>query len=215
MFDLYDIILEPQQKAHLYTTMNNNYDALRNAFQSVSYDDCTNGNEYALKLETYDLHKEAEFIRAWSEAYCINYDIVSIMNTLEAKGYDVNLVSCINEYTSCDELINTNPRTPLDILKAEIMGYEPEEESDNQATAVECDTLQEYDNATLQAPSKHEIFGVLSVIAAVCGLVINWRIIYVDSEPENISIAKEYCLETIHLTSAQQLEANLQTLGIL
>lgn len=204
IFDLYDVVLDPQQKPHLYTALKNNYGALRSALQAVSPQDCDTGNEYVSKLKHYGFTQEAEFISQWLAAYKINEDLIRIMNILDEKGYEVSLISNVNEY-SLNDIMPDDSATAMNMLGAELMLSESQQSDD---------ATQKMSTA-LEAPTKHESFGTLSVIALVCHLFINWRIICVDSEPSNISIAQEYGFEGIRLTSTAQLEIDLQMLGIL
>lgn len=205
IFDLYDVVLDPQQKPHLYTALKNNYGALRSALQAVSPQDCDTGNEYVSKLKQHGFMQEAEFVTQWVAAYKINEDLIRIMNILDEKGYEVSLISDINEY-SLDDIMPNDSNTAMSILGEELMLSEPQEQSDDTTQKTSTD---------IEVPTKHESFGTLSVIALVCHLFINWRIICVDSEPSNISIAQEYGFEGIRLTSTAQLEIDLQMLGIL
>ncbi len=192
-FDLYDVVLKPTKKASLLAAFKQNYPGLLMAFKDVSNHDCADCQAYASKLKKHGYSKQAEFVNQWSAAYCINQDIIDLINAIEAKEYEVTIVSSVNEYTF-DDIMPLNKRAALEVLNQEIMSVD-------------------YDNKSSLGAPNYELFEFLHILHKLIG--VDAHMIYINSDQKNVKAANDYGLDGIRLKSAKQVKKDLQALGIL
>lgn len=200
-FDLHDVVLKRDTMARFKLAMKNMRASLNLTLSGVSRRDCANGEAYALKLKKHGYAKEAELVRQFSAAYKVNQDVVEIMQLLQAKGYTVSMASNIGEQ-HLEDLMNLN-----------VISGKHRKAHGKIRNALELFqdlVFVDYLSNDVIAKPNPEYFEMLKDIATDKA-----RVIFIDDNMQNVTVAQCCGLQGIHFTSAKQLRRDLQKLGIL
>lgn len=200
-FDLHDVVLKPDSHKRLKVALKNPIGALRLGVHVLTKKDIPNGESLQVELQRKGDTKQVEVIRQLSAAYKVDMDVVSILQTLKAKGYTICMASNIGAGHLNDLLDENHPRN-----KVKHIGYVTLKD----VFALFDDLIfVDYESQDVIRKPDPRYFALLH---DRCGQSKN--IIFVDDNKKNVSAAHACGIHGIRFTSASKLAADLKTLGI-